>query len=208
MNEGLFVTGGCVTFCGMTGWQGRILTVRALRISATYWVVLTLSCASMVFAGPAEDLLNAATRDDTAAVQALLSKGANVNARDASNGKTALFVASDYGYRDVVQILLDQKASVNVKTNLGATALMAAAFKGHDDVVKLLIERHADVNAKNGSGVTALMGAAFKGDRDVVKMLLDKGANVNARADNGSTALTLTKDASIKAQLMQAGAKP
>jgi ankyrin repeat protein len=58
-------------------------------------------------------------------VQALLAKGAEVNAK-ANNGGTALMLASLAGHPDVVQALLAQGADVNAKTSGGVTALMAA----------------------------------------------------------------------------------
>jgi len=52
---------------------------------------------------------------------------------------TALMEASLSGQKDVVQLLLDNKADVNAKDkNRGATALVFAADNGHEDVVQLL----------------------------------------------------------------------
>ena len=57
------------------------------------------------------------------AVQALLSGGADVNARD-KNGLTALRMASQNGHTEVVKLLLEKGAEVNVKhTTSGVTAL-------------------------------------------------------------------------------------
>ena len=62
------------------------------------------------FAG---DLIDAAVRGNTAAVQALLAEGANVNAK-ANDGMTALMKASQEGNREVVQALLDKGAEVSM----------------------------------------------------------------------------------------------
>jgi len=57
-------------------------------------------------AGHVEDLIDAATYGDTAAVQALLAKGAEVNTKT-NDGRTALMAASEEGQREVVRALLE-----------------------------------------------------------------------------------------------------
>ncbi len=88
-------------------------------------------------AGPTEDLISAATRGDAVAVEALLAKGADVNAKD-NNGWSALMMASTGGnipaFRagclDAVRALLAKGADVNAKDNGGATALMGTTDAG------------------------------------------------------------------------------
>lgn len=50
--------------------------------------------------------------------------------------------------KDVVQVLLDNGADVNISDNKGKTALMTAAKKGNKTILKALIDAGADVNAK------------------------------------------------------------
>jgi hypothetical protein len=138
-----------------------------------------------------EELLSAAQRGDVTAVQALLAKGADVNAM-ANNGRTALIEASQNGHLDVVQVLLAKGADVNAKDSLGFSALqMASGQKGHLDVVQVLLAKGADVNAQDNEGWTALMGASASSyaDLDIVQALLAKGADVNAKKNDGATAL-------------------
>ena len=70
-------------------------------------------------------------------VQALLAKGAEVNAKN-NNGVTALMAASLSGHLEVLQALLAKGADVNAKANNGATALDAATAGGHPEVRALL----------------------------------------------------------------------
>ena len=56
-------------------------------------------------ADPSEDLLAAAKKGDADAVQALLAKGVDVNAKN-SYGATALSFAADKGHLEVVKLLL------------------------------------------------------------------------------------------------------
>ncbi|OPY76034.1 MAG: Ankyrin repeat protein [Syntrophorhabdus sp. PtaU1.Bin058] len=113
-------------------------------------------------------------------VKLLLDKGADVNAKWATEGITALIFASQEGHTDVVKLLLDKGADVNAKwATEGMTALMMASWEGHKDVVKLLLDKGADVNAKTiTEGMTALMMASWEGHKDVVKLLHDKGAQM------------------------------
>jgi hypothetical protein len=116
--------------------------VRIRRVLSVWCVALPVGWAAAAMAGPAEDLINAAGSGDAAAVQALLAKGADINAK-ASNGVTALVAASYPGHLDVVQALLAKGADVNAKAIGSRTALDAATAGGHADVSALLVQAGA-----------------------------------------------------------------
>src|ERR1700730_10299053 len=88
--------------------------VRFCRVLSVWWIALAVGWASVAVAGPSEDMIAAASRGDRAAVQALLAKGADVNAKD-NGGRTALMMATVTGHPDVVQTLLAMGAEVNAK---------------------------------------------------------------------------------------------
>jgi len=105
-------------------------------------------------------------------------------------GITALEWAARKGHAEVVKVLLDNKADVNVSRTDGVTPLWIAAQEGHLEVVKLLLHNKADVNAnRHTDGVTPLLMPAQEGHTDVVKLLLDNKADVNASQHNGVTPL-------------------
>ncbi|MGA3070514.1 MAG: ankyrin repeat domain-containing protein [Terracidiphilus sp.] len=79
-------------------------------------------------------------------VQALLAKGADVNAR--SNGATALYIASQEGQLEVVQALLAKGADVTAKLSDGRTALDAAKGGGHVEVRAILEKPFAEASEK------------------------------------------------------------
>jgi ankyrin repeat protein len=58
----------------------------------------------------------AAASGSTAAVNALLAHGAEVNAREKTYGQTALFFAAGRNRADVVRLLLSKGADPKVKT--------------------------------------------------------------------------------------------
>jgi len=114
---------------------------RARRVLAVWLVVLAVGWQVAAIASPGEDLVGAAARGDLAAVQALLVKGADVNAKT-NNDATALIVASQAGHLDVVQALLTKGAEVNAKTTSnGGTALIIASQNGHLGVVQALLAK-------------------------------------------------------------------
>ena len=150
--------------------------------------VLVFSGAS-AFAGMNEDLINAAKNGNINKAKTLISKGANVNAKDYSNGMTALMWAIEKGHLDTAKLLISKGADINAKDNVGGTALMFVAWKGHLKIAKLLIFNGADINAKTNVGATALMYAAGEGYPDIAKLLIFNGADINAKTNVGETAL-------------------
>jgi ankyrin repeat protein len=92
-----------------------------------------------------------------------------VNAKH-NEGWTALFSASMEGNSEILSMLLEGGADVNVKAydvnakgDDGTTALMFATWKGHSEIVLKLLEKGAEVDAKHNDGTTALMAASKEG---------------------------------------------
>jgi ankyrin repeat protein len=115
-------------------------------------------------------LINAALNGNTRLADMLLARGAQVNAASSpewggkvKNGNiaigsfTALLVASTYGPVDLVKLLLDAGADVNVQEIRKMTPLMFAVTTDHADprIVRLLLGRGADTKIKDGVGLTA-----------------------------------------------------
>ena len=101
----------------------------------------------------------------------LIGKGANPSI---SNGKgTALLVASQFGYLDVVKVLLAAGAHMESTTStLESTSLHLAAQRGHPQVVRELISAGANVNCRRSDGATPLVAAATKGHVQIIRDLL------------------------------------
>ncbi|XP_034936116.1 ankyrin repeat domain-containing protein 27-like [Chelonus insularis] len=108
-----------------------------------------------------------------------------------TRGETALHVACANGLVDLVEILLDAGANVNVCTNNeNRTPLHFACSNSRIKVVKLLLNCCTiNINVKDFVGNTPLHLAAKNGDSHVVELLLRHGADVNSRNFKGSTAL-------------------
>jgi uncharacterized protein len=122
----------------------------------------------------------------------LLKKGTDVNSRD-STGSTALMCAAGYGHLDIVRLLIDNGADVNLMKPGYVTALGIAESNHRTEVVRYLyaLGVGSEVDARDKYGRTALILAARQGCSDSVREILRKGADVNAKLSSGETALKL-----------------
>jgi cytohesin len=134
-------------------------------------------------------LFYAASAGQMHVVEFLISKGADVNAKDNRGGETPLFYAGDAGWKNVVELLIEKGADINIRGHDGSGALESAAWLGRSDVAELLIAKGADVNAKDKSDYTPLHAAAQMGLVEIVEMLIAKGSNVDAKTGWGETPL-------------------
>src|SRR5437763_1893782 len=86
-------------------------------------------------------LFKAAETGELSAVYDEATKGADSNSKD-SSGVSALYIAAENGHTDVVKLLLEKGADVNVaKRDDGQTPLWRAAEYGYLEIVKLLVAK-------------------------------------------------------------------
>ena len=109
------------------------------------------------------DLLTAIDKGQSDVVQELLNAGIDPNKDAGPDGAYPLHSAALKGNKEIVQILLDNGAQIDLRaTNKDeATPLAWAAFFGQKDVVSLLIEAGAPINAIDANYGTPLDAAAF-----------------------------------------------
>jgi ankyrin repeat protein len=156
-----------------------------------------------------EQLLAAAAKGDVAAVTALLTKGANVNA-DNGHGVTPLWYAADKGNLDLVKLLLDHGADINAKDleyGRPPLRLVSVSFgdlkaeKARADIVKLLVDKGAGTE---GESLDDLIRAGYV---EAVQTIVSRGG-----ADPGylNSALAIAKrgrQTALAEFLVKAGAK-
>lgn len=168
-----------------------------------YSVILGLT-ASAVWAGTPEDLWQAARDGDVKRVEALLEAGVPVDAKTEYDC-TALYFAANSNHADVVRLLLEKGADVNVRDNsYGFTAVGMAAWLGHAEAVAALIDGGADVGDVTGS----LFAATSNKHADVVEVGLAKLELEQAQLDSLLAMALRSQADAIAVLLKKAGAKP
>jgi ankyrin repeat protein len=148
-----------------------------------------LILASTLLAG-CMSIHTAARGGNLAEVKRQLAWGANPNSKTFWYKDTPLIVAASYGHAEVVKLLLDKGAHVNMGNEGSETALHYAARHGHTKVMRILLEHGADPRLK-GTGCGTPMQWAVRGEqRQSVNTLLDYGVSINQEGTDGQTALS------------------
>ena len=119
----------------------------------------------------------AAARGDINIVNAFLDTGMPIDSLRPSDNWSPLMAASLYKKTDVVKLLLEKDATVNLQDKYGKTALMQASAMGAEDIVTLLLTYGADPNLQDRNGRTALMEALSKNQAKIAQILKAAGAD-------------------------------
>ncbi len=142
-------------------------------------LVLLMLCFATMTSAPstASELTEALKSRDVAQVRSLLAAGADVNEK--VRGDYPLNIAAVYGPAEMVTLLLDAGADIEMPDRNGLHPLHNAAISGRMDIVALLLKRGAVVNSRDKQGRTPLLSfAASAGSSiDIPKLLLAAGAN-------------------------------
>jgi len=151
-------------------------------------------------------LIKAVEERETGALARLLDEGASPDSKDADNrtalevaaifgntdaarilvehgasAKEALMPAAANGHIEIVALLVEKKADLDVKDEYGDTPLIRACFNQHGDIAELLVRSGADIHSRDDSGRTALWAAAANGLAKVTQLLIDNAADINAK---------------------------
>ncbi len=151
-----------------------------------------------------------------AAVKKLIDQGADPGAV-LNDIDTALMLACQNDYHEVVKILLDAGAPMDARKLYGVTALMDAAENCSVRSVEVLLKHGAEATTVDENGQNALMYAAGEGSptgrhenlekqaRKMFKLLIDAGIDINAMDDDGETSLSKAegKDRQLFAKLLK-----
>ena len=144
---------------------------------------------------------DAAKAGDADAVFYLLSRGADINARD-DNAKTLLYYAVEAGNMELARSLLAQGAKASSRY------LFTAMENGHPEMVKLLVDARVDVNETGRVlSETPLHRASRLNDIESTRILLEAGADPNLKDYMGNTVLGFSKSDELNALLRSYGAK-
>jgi ankyrin repeat protein len=106
---------------------------------------------------------------------------------------TPLHYASQEGHEAVAALLLNNKATIEMKNDDGMTALHLAAIRGREKVSQLLLKENAYIESRSSSGWTPLHLAAEAGHTNVMEVLYGHKADIESKnqSEGGLTPLLL-----------------
>jgi ankyrin repeat protein len=150
------------------------------------------------------DLISACEQENVVAVKNLLDSGIDPNYRcfihvRYYNGTTALHLAvSDQNF-EIVKILLNAGAHLDITNCRGSTPLMNAVRGGNIDILDYLLKRNPDLNISDIYGNSVLHIAIMEYDIKCINILLSYGPDTSLKNNEGYTPLDLAKNKNYKA---------
>lgn len=118
--------------------------------------------------------------NDSDKVELLLTAGLNPNKpfynETQKSNYYPLHQAARFCEPDIIQMLVDFGAKINLPDDSGLTPLFYAIEVGKNDNVKVLIENGADLNHKNNAGINPLYFAKREKQQQAADLLLKAGA--------------------------------
>ena len=130
----------------------------------------------------------------------LIQNGADVNARRSKTSNkdwTSLMYASYDSKLDIMKLLLENGALIDIRTPSLHSAYLIAAQYGTPDAVELLINNGAELNCTDSDGDSALICAAKYEQTDNIKLLIEYGVDINIRNKDGKRAIDYAKEKRI-----------
>jgi ankyrin repeat protein len=125
--------------------------------------------------------LNAVQKGNLRYIQQQINARYPVNRDRDSNGNTALLIASDNGFNNIVSILIASGADKEARNYLGQTPLILASIKGHEEVVLELIRSRVNLNRSDNNNHTALIESLINNRINIANILLDNNADIGDR---------------------------
>jgi hypothetical protein len=156
-----------------------------------------------------EPLFKALETGSAKTVKKVIEKsGYNLNTV-VKDGYTPLtFAISNTNSLELVEMLIDAGADLNMKDGTGNTPLTIAIYSNSDKYIDLLLSRGANINEPNSKGASPLIAAVHAKSPETVVKLLNHGADINSIDINGDTALmiALSSNPDLAMYLVKQGA--
>lgn len=118
----------------------------------------------------------------------------NINEANGSGNAFPLYIAAIKGRRELLQLLLERGADVNLANADGHTALHCSSEKGYGEVVEVLLSHGAIVDKVDNHEITPLHKAANFNHPATVTALCTRGADMNKADSEGTTPLFVASE--------------
>lgn len=137
------------------------------------------------------NLFEASVLGDLKELSGLLVHSSEQINQFAPDGFTAAGLASYFGQVNVLKLLIEKGANINLPANnqMSVYPIHSAVAAQNLEATKLLVSSGAMVNVTQANGITPLHSAAHNGNLDICRVLVEAGVDINALDNNGSTPL-------------------
>lgn len=149
------------------------------------------------------ELMDAVYFDDIPKAMALINRGAPLNSPEKNTSFTPIFMAISNGSEDMLRMLIEQGASMDIYDDKGYAPIhravtgenyTASAPYPANAMIQVLLEYGADINqGTQKEGMTPLMITAQEHKGNIMSFLIDSGANEELTDNNQRTALDYAK---------------
>ena len=178
--------------------MGEAVVATAFAVTVFTWKLLSKKAKKIKLNF---GLLRAIPTNNITQIKQALKKNHHIDSQ-LTNGRTLLMLASQYGKLEIVNLLLENGAKVDLKREYSDwEEIMYGAINdwdGHNDWTALMHAVYYAQSLKNRGNAIEKKEA-----NDIIELLLAAGANPLARTKDGTTALNLDKNNPIIKKFMQ-----
>jgi ankyrin repeat protein len=150
----------------------------------------------LVERGAKVDIFEAAMTGSIGRLQEILVAQPELAEAVAPDGFQPLGLASFFGHRSTVELLLGRGVEVNSpsRNEQHVMPLHSAAAGQHLEIARLLLKHGADPNTRQSGGFTALHAAAQNGQVEMVELLIEHAADIEAKSEDGRIPLDFARE--------------
>jgi hypothetical protein len=120
-------------------------------------------------------LMSATANNDIDGVRFFSKAGASIINQRNKGGATSLHIACREGNFEIVKILIDNGANVNIVDNEGWSPLMRASLAGKQDIVEILLKNGAKAQLLNSLNEGALVHATTSKCLECINQIIENG---------------------------------